>query len=120
MLEAFASLASLALRNAESFADSSRQARIQRGFYRIATLLGEPVMVTDLAQGGDLPPTDGVRLEGETLRVVVRPSGTEPKLKCYLEVRATPEASRDVRAARSAAAAKIDALRTEMSAALGL
>ena len=43
MLEAFASLASLALRNAESFADSSRQARIQRGFYRIATLLGEPL-----------------------------------------------------------------------------
>jgi phosphomannomutase len=85
-----------------------------------ATLLGEPVTVTDLAQGGDLPPTDGVRLEGETLRVVVRPSGTEPKLKCYLEVRATPEASRDVRAARSAAAATISALRTEMSAALGL
>ena len=47
MLEAFASLASLALRNAESFADSSRQARIQRGFYRIATLLGEPVSLTE-------------------------------------------------------------------------
>jgi PAS domain S-box-containing protein len=47
MLEAFASLASLALRNAESFADSSRQARIQRGFYRIATLLGEPVSLAE-------------------------------------------------------------------------
>src|SRR5262249_55495268 len=33
LLEAFANLAALALRNAESFAERSRQARIQRGFY---------------------------------------------------------------------------------------
>jgi phosphomannomutase len=85
-----------------------------------AVLLGEPVTVTDLLTGGDLPPTDGVRLEGQTLRVVVRPSGTEPKLKAYLEVRATPEDSSDVRAARADAATRIAALRTEMSAALGL
>jgi len=76
--------------------------------------------VTDLLTGGDLLPTDGVRLDGETLRVVVRPSGTEPKLKAYLEVRATPEASQDVRAAREAAAASIASLRAEMSATLGL
>jgi PAS domain S-box-containing protein len=43
LLEAFASLASLALRNAETYAERSRQARVQRGFYRIATLLGEPL-----------------------------------------------------------------------------
>ena len=49
-----------------------------------ASLLGEPVTVTDLLDGGALPPTDGVRLSGETLRVVVRPSGTEPKLKACL------------------------------------
>src|SRR3954466_9805183 len=40
-LEAFAGLASLALRNAEMFTQSSRQARIQRGFYRIASVLGQ-------------------------------------------------------------------------------
>lgn len=31
------------------------------------------------------PPTDGLRYRLEGARVVVRPSGTEPKLKCYLE-----------------------------------
>ena len=43
LLEAFANLAALSLRNAESFAERSRQARIQRGFYRIAAVLGEPI-----------------------------------------------------------------------------
>ena len=47
LLEAFASLASLALRNAEMFAERSRQAQVQRGFYRIATLLGEPVSLPE-------------------------------------------------------------------------
>jgi PAS domain S-box-containing protein len=41
ILEAFAGLASLALRNAETFTRSSRQARVQRGFYRIAAVLGQ-------------------------------------------------------------------------------
>ena len=41
VLEAFAGLASLALRNAASFTRSSRQARVQRGFYRIASALGQ-------------------------------------------------------------------------------
>jgi PAS domain S-box-containing protein len=41
ILEAFANLASLALRNAEMFTQSARQARIQRGFYRIASVLGQ-------------------------------------------------------------------------------
>ncbi|HZT90742.1 MAG TPA: GAF domain-containing protein [Gaiellaceae bacterium] len=47
LLEAFASLASLALRNAETFAERSRQARVQRGFYRIAALLGEPLSLDE-------------------------------------------------------------------------
>jgi PAS domain S-box-containing protein len=41
VLEAFAGLASLALRNAATFSRSSRQARVQRGFYRIASVLGQ-------------------------------------------------------------------------------
>ena len=47
LLDAFASLASLALRNAETFAEHSRQARVQRGFYRIAALLGEPLSLEE-------------------------------------------------------------------------
>jgi phosphomannomutase len=45
------------------------------------TLLAEPVSVEDL-----LPATDGLRWRFAGGRVVVRPSGTEPKLKAYLEV----------------------------------
>ena len=86
-----------------------------------AELLGEPVSVTDLAQGSDaLPATDAIDLAGETLHVVARPSGTEPKLKCYLEVRLTPEESADVPAARREATTRLARLRGEMAEALGV
>ncbi|HLM64905.1 MAG TPA: phospho-sugar mutase [Acidimicrobiales bacterium] len=49
-------------------------------------LAGRPVTaVEDLRRGGRLPPTDGVVLRGDGVRLIVRPSGTEPKLKCYAE-----------------------------------
>jgi phosphomannomutase len=53
-----------------------------------ADLAGMPVEETvDLAMGYDgLPPTDGILLRLPGARVIVRPSGTEPKVKCYLEV----------------------------------
>ncbi|MGH3072561.1 MAG: GAF domain-containing protein [Gaiellaceae bacterium] len=41
LIEAFASLASIALRNAEAYEESTRQTHVERGFYRIAAVLSE-------------------------------------------------------------------------------
>ncbi|MFE9191462.1 phospho-sugar mutase [Micromonospora sp. NPDC007208] len=80
-----------------------------------ATLLGQPVdSVRDL-----LPESDVVILRTAVARVVIRPSGTEPKLKAYLEV-VEPVMDGDVQAARSRAASAVAALRAEVSAALGI
>jgi GAF domain-containing protein len=46
VIGAFASLAALALRNAEMYEERTRQARVQLGFSRIATVLGEPLSLT--------------------------------------------------------------------------
>jgi len=93
-------------------------------------LVGSPVTaVHDLAAGtdadrGGLPPTEGIRLlTADVSRVVVRPSGTEPKVKCYLEVieALDEDASHDeVTATRRRARARLDALAGEIAAALGL
>jgi len=77
--------------------------------------------VVDLADGTDgLPPTDGVLLTGNSVRVVARPSGTEPKLKCYLEVRLSPPDSQDLTTARARAADTLVRLQAEMATALGV
>ena len=86
-----------------------------------AALGGERVEASDLLAGWrGLPPTDGVLLEGPTVRVVVRPSGTEPKLKCYLQVRRSVAESADPDAARAAASGVMDRVRADVRAALGL
>ncbi|KAA1427188.1 phospho-sugar mutase [Nocardioides antri] len=75
----------------------------------------------DLTVGvGGLPPTDGLRYYlADGARVIVRPSGTEPKLKCYLEV-VVPVADRDVAAARAAAAGTLAAMKADFAAAAGI
>ncbi|WP_409328838.1 hypothetical protein [Trujillonella humicola] len=83
-----------------------------------ATLLGRPVAAADLAH--EDPPVDAVRLLGDGVRVVVRPSGTEPKLKAYLETVVPVHDDAGVIAARGRGADELDALRAEISAALGL
>jgi phosphomannomutase len=78
--------------------------------------------VDDLALGSaGLPPTDGLRyVLAEGARVVVRPSGTEPKLKCYLEVVVPVDTEDGVDAARIAAAGRLDAVRQDVQAAAGI
>ena len=86
------------------------------------SLGGSPVeFADDLAQGSaSLPATDGLRYRmADGGRVVVRPSGTEPKIKCYLEV-VVPVAGDDVGTARAQAATQLVALRTDIAAAAGL
>jgi phosphomannomutase len=67
--------------------------------------------IGDLAAGtAGLPPSDVLRYTLPGARVVIRPSGTEPKLKAYLEV-AEPVAGRPLAAARAAAAGRLGPLR---------
>ena len=69
-------------------------------------LLGSAVQYEDL-----LPDNDIVRLTFDGGRVVVRPSGTEPKLKAYLEV---------VTGSAASAADRLGRLRAEIAALLGV
>ena len=78
--------------------------------------------IDDLSQGSpSLPPTDGLRfaLAGGA-RVIVRPSGTEPKVKCYLEVVVQVDPEDGVDAARIAAAGRLDAIKGDLRVAAGL
>ncbi len=77
--------------------------------------------VTDFAaadNGTSLPPSDVLRfaLAGGS-RVVIRPSGTEPKIKAYLEVTEPP--GDDLPAARAAAETRMAPLRTAVTTLLG-
>ncbi|MHB1064154.1 MAG: phospho-sugar mutase [Georgenia sp.] len=86
------------------------------------TLAGSPVVsVTDLAEGSaDLPPTDGlVYLTAADDRVIIRPSGTEPKLKAYLEV-IEPVQDESVRTTRQRAAARLTELKRDVAALVGI
>jgi phosphomannomutase len=84
-------------------------------------LAGQPTTVLDLDRGSDeLPPTDAVLITSEMIKVVVRPSGTEPKLKCYLEARLDTSRSTDLAAARAEARSTLATIRSDMSAVLGL
>jgi phosphomannomutase len=85
---------------------------------------GEPVAgMVDLAGSPSGPGSDGLpaadvlifRLPGA--RVVLRPSGTEPKIKCYLEI-TEPLTGRSLAVARHAAAQRLAPLRSALEAVL--
>ena len=66
--------------------------------------------VEDLRRGDRLPPTDGVVLRGEGVRLIVRLSGTEPKLKCYAEAVVPVPQGGDLGVARAEASTRVAAL----------
>jgi len=75
------------------------------------------VRMDDLENGVDgLPPTDGLRFTLPDARVIIRPSGTEPKLKCYLQVVVPVKV--DIPGARATAQSELDALRASVAEAL--
>ncbi|QEV19833.1 phospho-sugar mutase [Streptomyces alboniger] len=99
-------------------ADAMRRLREQPP----AELAGLPVtLAEDLTRGTDtLPPTDGLRYTLDGARVIVRPSGTEPKLKCYLEVVVPLASKAELPAARARAAQLLAEIKRDLSAAAGI
>jgi phosphomannomutase len=75
-------------------------------------LAGQPVTASSDLTGGtaDLPSADVLRYRLRGARVVIRPSGTEPKIKAYLEV-VEPVIAGRLDEARRAARARMDPLR---------
>ncbi|MEU8552314.1 phospho-sugar mutase [Streptomyces roseoverticillatus] len=83
----------------------------------------------DLSKGTEsLPPTDGLRyhLAGDesgtvsAARVIVRPSGTEPKIKCYLEVVIPVADAAALAGARAKATEVLASIKADLSRAAGI
>ena len=75
-----------------------------------------PATLAGIAVTQDNPAPDIVRLRGEGVRVVVRPSGTEPKVKAYLEV--VVPVTGELAPARAEAGTRLATLREEVRALL--
>ncbi|MCP2289152.1 phospho-sugar mutase [Nocardia amikacinitolerans] len=73
-------------------------------------IAGEPMKYADLLHARGRMRTDALIFEGAGSRVVIRPSGTEPKLKCYLEVVEPVTDRAGLAHARSVAADRLAAL----------
>ncbi|WP_218711804.1 phospho-sugar mutase [Arthrobacter sp. BF1] len=78
--------------------------------------------LADLATGSiDLPATEAMAYWSDNgTRVIIRPSGTEPKLKCYLEVIIPVTGAEHLGAAHEEAQRALDAVVIDVKAALGL
>ncbi len=83
-----------------------------------ATLAGLAVTeLVDLSEGaGELPATDALVLRlGKRARVVMRPSGTEPKLKVYFEVVTAPTTPEHLAEQRSEADLLLGSLKDDVA-----
>lgn len=79
-----------------------------------AALAGVPVVTEELPDAG------AVRMSSEQVRVIVRLSGTEPKVKAYLEVTGPPPEPADLANARAAAERTLSLLRDDVAELLSL
>ena len=106
---------------------SVRVADIARIAEVMATLRNQPpsaiggldvTRFIDLEEGPDLPPTDGLLFElAGNARVIIRPSGTEPKVKAYLQT--VVPVSTDLASAREQADHQIAVLEADVRTWLG-
>jgi PAS domain S-box-containing protein len=72
LLDTFARLASLALHNAESFEERERQAQVQRGFYKIAEVLGSTLSLSETVDALAQAACEGL---GGSAALVLSPHG---------------------------------------------
>jgi phosphomannomutase len=77
-----------------------------------AQLAGVDVVVDDLLERRGQHRTDALICTGESIRVAIRPSGTEPKIKGYLEI--VIPATADLEAARTRANELLEAVKTDV------
>ncbi|MER7117178.1 phospho-sugar mutase [Saccharomonospora azurea] len=99
---------------APRFADLAERAAVMERVRTTppTTLAGVPVTTEELREA------DALKLTGDQIRVIVRLSGTEPKVKAYLEVTAPPPGPEGLATARDAAMEKLTALREDVAALL--
>jgi len=82
----------------------------------LPTVLGDTKLtnISDFSSGIDgLPKASGIRLSFGNGRIIIRPSGTEPKLKCYIEVAAEPD--HDLAAQKAKLSRQLDLLADELA-----
>lgn len=99
---------------APRFADLAERAAVMERVRTTppTTLAGVPVTTEELREA------DALKLTGDQIRVIVRLSGTEPKVKAYLEVTAPAPGPEGLATARDAAMEKLTALREDVAALL--
>lgn len=95
-------------------------ALIQQGMANVRAKPPKHLLGNEVTKVNDDPQESVYRLYcGDTIRVICRPSGTEPKLKCYLQI-VIPVTGGDVASARALGGQQLEALKAEMRAALGI
>jgi PAS domain S-box-containing protein len=115
LLDAFARLAAVALRNAEALEESRRQASVQRGFVRIASVLREPLSAEETV---DAVAQAAAEALGGDAAAVLEPVGQSLRLAGAHELR--HEVRRALAEGASAAALRLAAEEGRMLASVDL